>query len=194
MSNAYKICKEFTGNSFDYGSTEEVIGFIFDNYYVAMRIYRAIVKQQKEIEQIREDAHNDLQKLRDAEDRWKRTDKLPNDFNSEEHEKRKNHLVEIREAHYQILYNGVPIESDKLGSLVYKNMKMFKVLNKIDSGTRNVLGPLAKKSIRIAIWPMRKMIQLTEKDSKNTKEKEFLKKMESFINGIPEQVESKIIL
>jgi hypothetical protein len=195
MSNAHKICREFAGSDgFAYGGLEETIGFIFDNYYQAMKIYRAIIFQKNEIEARKVDAHESLQKLRDDEERWKRTKKQPKNFDAEEHQKRKDYLVGIRDAEYYITYNGSPIEKDKLGNLIYRNLNLFYVLHSIDSGTRTVLGPLSRRALTVALWPMKKMIQLTIKYSDSAKEKKYLKVTEDFIEKIPTKIESKIIL
>ena len=61
MSNAYEFDKEVSQTSFDYGNVEERIGFILDNYYDAMKIYRCIAVGLKETDAKREKAHNDLQ-------------------------------------------------------------------------------------------------------------------------------------
>ena len=127
MSIGYKLSQEFLNEKFDYGDLEETIGFISDNYYEAMEIYRLIVKETEAAEKIREQAHNDLQRLRENEEEWENTDSYPEDFDKDEHAKIKENLVILREQVFDIIYNDKPLPHNKLTYLIIHKMWLFKI-------------------------------------------------------------------
>jgi len=193
MPNSYKIAKELQGTSFDYGGIEELIGFITDNYYEAMAMYRAIVKQTKEADKKRDEAHAKLQKLRSDEEDWTDSGKFPDDFNAEEHEKRKDRFAELREKDYSIIYKGSPLPHDKLTHLIVHNMWAFDLLNSLDLGVRGQLGPLASKVLSKALWPMMKMMELTATHTESPAAEQFLTTQLATLQSAPEMISSKIV-
>lgn len=193
MSNSYRFAKECAGeNDYNYGGIEETIGLIFDNYHVSLDMYRTIVNLEKEIKETKLKAHQDLQKLRDDEERWKRLKSIPEGFDAEEHQNRKNHLIETREAEFDLFYNGININQDPIGRIILNNMKVFDLLEKCDRNTRKIFGKGIKNIVKVAMWPTMKLMRIDIKNTKNTKYQEtlitILKKME----GIPEELESYI--
>lgn len=193
MSIGYKLKEEFTNNSFDYGNLEEQIGFISDNYYEAMRIYRTIIKQIKEGDKKRAKAHEDLQKLRSDEERWRQENKVPQGFDSEEHAKRKEYFTNLREEEFDIMYRGRPLPHNQLTHLIVTRMWVFKILDKIDIKGRNRLGPWTSKSLSIALWPMMKMMEATAKHTDSLAAEKFMKKSLKDLKLIPKKVMKKIM-
>lgn len=193
MSDTYKLAKELSGNSFVYGGVEETIGFIIDNYPEAMRIYRIINKQVKEADLKRDEAHEKLQNLRADEDRWTQTKKFPPKYDAEEHQKRKDHLVELREKEYDILYNGCPLAHDKLSNLIVNHMWMFDLLDSIDLTVRGKLGPLASKVIAKALWPLMKMVEFTADNANSYSEEKFLRDHLKNLQSVPDILKEKFI-
>jgi len=193
MSNAYRITQEFTNSQFNYGGVEETIGFVCDNYYRAISMYRAIVKVQEEIEQTKQEAHEELQKLRDNEDRWKRRRQTPQGFDKEEHQKRKEYLVQLREAEFEILYNGIPISQDKLGNLILNNMKVFKELSNLDKNTRKILGSVARPVVKAIMWPTLKLLKIEKDRTSNPSYSDFLERVEDTMKEFPVKLEEYIV-
>jgi len=192
MSIGYTLSKEFSNNSFDYGGMEETIGFISDNYYEAMAIYRAIVKQSKEAEDRRIKAHKLLQKLRADEAKWGKKG-APKDFDAKEHEKTKTYLSDIREADYTIMYNGKALQADKLTYYIINHMWMFAMLDNLDMKGRNRLAPLVSTTIRKALYPMKKMMEFTAKHTDSKTVRKTLKQNIKRFNKIPDMVKNKIL-
>jgi hypothetical protein len=193
MSIGYKISKENTDDSFDYGSLEDKIGFLSDNYYEAMKIYRTIVKQEKEADKKREKAHRDLQKIRADEERWQKQNKVPQGFDAEEHEKRKTYLAALREEEFDIIYKNQPLQHDKLTCFIIERMWLFKILDKLDMRGRKRLGPLASKVLSIIIWPQMKMMEREAKENDSLEAEKFIKKQIKFLKSVPKKVRDKII-
>jgi len=193
MSIAYRFAKEAQGQSFDYGGIEEKIDFIIDNYSDAMSIYRTIVKQIKEADIKREDAHVKLENLRADEDRWIKTKKFPKKYNAEEHQKRKDHLAELREKEYDIIHNGVSLPHDKLTHLIIHNMWVFNRLNYLDLKVRGKLGPLASKVVATALWPMTKTMEFTAKHTDSLDAEKFLKARLKDLQSVPDRLMKKIV-
>ena len=193
MGVAYKFARDLSNPSFNYGNLEETLGFVLDNYNLAMRMYLVVVKSQAEIEFKREEAHKALQKLRNDEERWRKRNRLPKGFDETEHQKRKDFLAEAREAEYIILFEGIPIEQDKLGRLVINNLSLFRIMHKIDKGTKSKLSPIIRKVISIAIWPTLKLIEINERETKNQKVSDYLQKTHDMLSEIPKRVEKKIV-
>jgi len=193
MSIGYKIDQEFNDKSFDYGDLEETIGFISDNYYQAMDIYRTIVKQLKEAEQIRKKAHNDLRILRDEEANWEKIGKTPKDFDKEEHAKRKEYLTKLREAEFDIIYQGQPLPHDKLTYIVVNKMWLFKILDKLDTKGRKRLAPIASKGISIVLWPMKKMMKFTAKHTDSLEVEKYLKRQLKEMKKMPDMLKKRIL-
>lgn len=193
MNNSYRIAQDFTNQQFKYGGIEETIGFVCDNYYLAIDMYRSIVKAQKEMEEMKVNAHKKLKKLRDDEERWKRTGQEPKGFDAEEHQKRKDHLVELRESEIEILYNEKPIKHDKLGNLIMNNMRVFKELEMLDRNTRKVVGSAAKAATKAILWPTLVLLRIDQDMTKNPKYSTFLDKAMSFIKVLPNEIEDHIV-
>ena len=193
MSIGYKISKENTDGSFDYGSPEDKIGFLSDNYYEAMKIYRTIVKQEKEADKKREKAHQDLQKLRTDEERWHKQGKVPQGFDAEYHEKRKTYLAALREEEFDIIYKNQPLQHDKLTCFIIERMWLFKILDKLDMRGRKRLGPLASKVLSIIIWPQMKMMEREAKENDSLEAEKFIKKQIKFLKSVPKKARDKII-
>lgn len=193
MSIGYKLSQEFSNEKFDYGDLEETIGFISDNYYEAMKIYRLIVKETEAADKIRTQAHEDLQTLRENETEWENTGVYPDDFDENEHAKTKDHLVEQREKEFDILYNGKPLVHDKLTHMIIHKMWLFKILSTIDMKGRKRLGPLVSKVLTKAMWPMAKMMEATAKHTDSLKAEKFLKKQLKQFNKLPKMLEKKIV-
>lgn len=190
MSLGYRFYKECNNRKFDYGDFEDTFDFFFENYYEILNIYRSIIEQMKEVDEKRENAHNQLQKLRADEERWNKQGKLPNDFDAEEHQNRKDRLVELREMDYDLKYKGRPIEYNKLTYLIMNNMKLVKHIEIIDRKMRSILGPLAEKSIKIAITPWIKMANLTIQTTDSLETEDMLRKMINDIEKIPNKARS----
>ena len=192
MSNAHRFAKECNGTHFNYGGTEETIGFFFDNYYEALKIYRTIVKQMKEIDEKREDAHQQLQKLRADEDRWKKQGGPPKDFDAEEHQSRKDHLAELREMEYEIMYEGQPLPHNKLTNMIMKNMHIFRRIEAVDRSSRKTIAPVASQAIKIGLWPLIKMMKIHANQTASLKTEDFLRKSINQVESIPDRIKKKI--
>jgi len=193
MSIGHKVKEEYTNNSFNYGNLEEQIGFISDNYYEAMKIYRTITKQVKEGNKKRTKAHEDLQKLRADEERWRKENKLPKGFDAEEHAKRKEYLADLREEEFDIIYKGQTLPHDKLTHLIVNRMWIFKFLDIIDIKSRKRLGPLASKLLSMVLWPMMKMMELTAKHTDSLAAEKFMKKSLKDLKLLPKKIMRKIM-
>lgn len=193
MSTAHKIAQEFNNESFDYGDLEETIGFISDNYYQIMDIYRVIVKQLKETEQIRKEAHNDLRVLREDEAKWEKTGKTPKGFDKEEHAKRKEYLTRLREAEFDIIYKGQPLLYDKLTHIIVNKMWLFKIIDVFDMKGRKRLAPIASKGISIFLWPVRKMMESTAKYTDSLEVEKYLKRQLKEMKKMPDMMKKKIL-
>ncbi len=165
----------FKEDVFDYGGIEETIGFISDNYYPAIDLYRTIVKQVEEADELRLYAHNSLQEIREREDEWRENDTLPDDFDAKEHEKTKEYLVNIREREFDIFHDGEIVECNKLTYYIVNHMWLFKFLSKQDMKVRKLIGPLASTVVRKALWPLLKAMEFTGKRECNDKAKFVLK-------------------
>ncbi len=193
MSNAYSIWSEFSGSAFEYGDLEDRIGFIFDNYYAGLKLYRIIKKQMIEDEKKRSKAHETLQKLRDDENRWAKSKQVPQDFDAKEHDARKEHLTELREEEFPIMINGQPMMNDKLSSFIINHMWLYKTLDMIDLKSRKRLGHVSKRALMITLWPMLKMMELTARHTDSYQAEKMLKKNVKKINKLPEMLEKKIV-
>lgn len=193
MSIGYTLTQKFMNYSFDYGGSEELIGFISDNYYEAMEIYRTIVKQVKEGDKKRARAHEDLQKLRSDEERWGKENKLPKGFDAEEHAQRKEYLTNLREEEFDIIYKNQVLPINKLTHLIVTRMWIFKILDKVDIKGRKRLGPWVSKSLSIALWPMMKTMELTAKHTDSLAAEKFMKKSLKNLKLLPKKVMKKIM-
>jgi hypothetical protein len=193
MSIGYELTQKFMNYSFDYGGSEELIGFISDNYYEAMKIYRTITKQVKEGDKKRAKAHEDLQKLRADEERWRKEDKLPKGFDAEEHATRKEYLADLREEEFDIIYKNQVLPVNKLTYLIVTRMWVFKFLDIIDIKSRKRLGPFASKLLSMVLWPMMKMMELTAKHTDSLAAEKFMKKSLKDLKLLPKKVMKKIM-
>ncbi len=177
---------------FDYGDVEETIGFISDNYYLAMDIYRTIAKQEKEADELRSHVHNSLQKIRESEEEWKNSGIYPNDFDKENHAKTKEYLTEIREAEFDIFYNGTILECNKLTYYIIQHMWLFKFLSHQDMKVRKWVGPLASTMVKKALWPLLKAMEFTGKRESNDNARFLLKWTFDQLQQVPEVVKLNI--
>lgn len=194
MSYAYRFSQECNGKGFDYGDLEEQIGFLFDHYYVALDMYRSIIKQMNEIDEKRLDAHQQLQKLRADEERWKKQGANPKDFDADEHQRRKDVLVELREMEYDLYYNDQLMDHNKLTNFIMTHMGLFKRLEVLDRKCRSHLGPLAEKGVKIALWPLVKMMNITANDTESLRAESFLRRSITQINTIPNMIKERIVI
>lgn len=193
MTNAYKIANELNGASFDYGDAEEKIGFVLDNYYEAMAIYRCIAKRMKEVDEKRTDAHQQLQKLRDDEDRWKQSGGPPQNFDADAHQRKKDRLIELREKEYDIFYRGSELPYNKLTHVVKNHLGLFKTLERLDCKVRKHVGWFSSVIIKTSLWPMRKTIERTIESTNSSKAEDMLKKNLSSLNSFPDMMKDKIV-
>ncbi len=194
MSNAYKILQEFaTHPQFESESLEETIGFISDNYYQALEIYRVIVQQTKEAEKQRNAAHNELQMLRDDDAKRQKSGKILSEDDENENVKRKEYLSELREKEFDIMYNGKPLPHTQLTHIIINHMGTFEVLHKIDRKGRKKVGYVSSKVLSIALWPMKKMMGLTAKHTDSLDTEKFLKQNLKGIKAAPEKLRKKIV-
>lgn len=190
MSNTYSFARECSGEGgYDYGRLEETINLVFDNYYLSLDMYRTIVRIIKDVEEVKLKAHQDLQKLRDDEARWKRLDSLPKGFDADEHQKRKDYLVELRESKFDIFYKGILVEQDPLGNLILRNMRVFKVIEACDRKVRGFVGKSAKNVVKVMTWPTLKLINIDLRMSKNKKYKNTMTTVKENLKEAPEKVE-----
>ena len=193
MSNVYKILQEFINPQFEDESLEETIGFVSDNYYQALEIYRVIVQQTKEAEKQRKDAHNELQLLRDEDVKRQKSGKILSEADENENVKRKEYLSELREKEFDIMYNGKPLPHTQLTHIIVKYMWVFKILEKMDRKGRKKVGYVSSKVLSIALWPMRKMMELYAKDTDSLYTERFLKQELKGIKAAPEKLRKKIV-
>jgi len=193
MQDVYNVVKDLTSTDFHYGSIEDRVNFIIDNYGEALTIYRLIVNSLEEADKKRDEAHTMLQKLRSDEERWNKTGKLPNKFDAEEHQTRKERLTELREKEYDIMYKNGPLPHNKLTNMIIHNMWLFKRLNMIDLGVRNILGPISEKTIKALLWPMTKMMYISAVETDNYNTEIFLKKQIKQMNKIPKLVKEYVM-
>jgi hypothetical protein len=191
--DTYKFYQQCNGTEFNYGDFEEKVGFLFDNYYVALKMYRSIVNQMEEIDEKRVEAHQQLQKLRSDEDRWKKNGS-PKGFDADEHQRRKDRLVELREMEYEIMWNGQQLEHDKLSNFIMTHMGIFKRIERLDRKCRNKIGPLAKTTTKIILWPMIKMMLMTAKITDNVNTEEYLVRSACQLSDFPEMIQDKIVI
>jgi len=193
MTDNIRVVSDCSGDSFEYGGIEETIGFITDNYYEMMRIYRTIIQQVKDSNEIRDEAHEHLQELRDSEEEWTRTGRFPKDFDNEEHADLKDYLVRIRESEYDIIYKGKPLKCDKKTYYIIHHMWLFKMLDRLDRKGRKHIGFMASNALRIALWPMKTMMRITSENTRSDKMRSFLKENLTIFDMIPDLVKDKII-
>ena len=186
-----RLIIDFPEQHWDYGDGEEIIGFISDNYYQMMKIYRLIVRELKEGDEKREEAHQALQKLRDDEERWNRTKKFPQKFNAEEHEARKQYLTDLREAQFDIIYEGKPLPYNKTTHLIMNKMWLFKMLDKADRKARGHIGSAASRVSRKVLWPIIKTWDLAAKGNESKKTKKFARSLVKKLRSIPKDVEER---
>jgi len=187
MSIGHEIKKDFEGTSFDYGNAEETIGFIADNYYEAMEIHRSLNKQLNEIEKIKQKAHNDLRVLRDEEAKWERTGKVPNGFDKEEHERRKEYLSQLREVKIEV------VADDKLTYLIKHHRWIFKILEAGDLNVRKPLSYVASRSVSICLWFQRRMMKATAKHTDSLAIDKFLKSRLKEMDKLPDMIKRYIL-
>lgn len=193
MSNSYKIIEEFINPQFESVGLEETIGFISDNYYQGLDIYRAISQQTKEADKKRKDAHNELQMLRDEDAKRQKSGKTFSEANEIENVKRKEYLTYLREAEFNIIYKGKLLPHNQLTHIVIKHMWLFKIIDKMDMKGRKRVGPLASKTLSIVLWPMRKMMGFTAKHTDSLDTEKFLKKKLKGMKTWPEKLKKKIV-
>lgn len=192
MSNASLIINEWNNTKFEYGNIEERIGFIIDNYGEAMAIYRLIIKSLEEADEKRDEAHLLLQKLRNDEDRWNKTGRLPNKFDAEEHQARKERLTELREKDYEILYKDLELPYNKLTHMIIHNMWIFKTLNKLEIKGRKKIGPIAEKTVKITLWPLIKIMHFTAVKSKKYSTEMSIREKIKFMKKLPNIIRKRI--
>jgi len=178
MSVAHEFLKEDT---YDYGDLEESIGFILDNYYEAMKIYRSIKKQNIKTLQKQEDAHNELQNLRRKEEEFQRSGVSLKDHEKKELEDRKVYLENLREEGDLVMMDGKVLETDKLVNYVIKNIWLFKLFDKIEIKIRPSIGKATLKVINGVLWPVKKMSGIT---ARNT-DSQFIETALKNINRVP---------
>lgn len=188
--DSYDIVKTLQNQSFSYGDTEEKIGFIFDHYYEAMAIYRCIAKHQTMIDEKRNEAHEQLQMMRGKEERGE-TAQDP-DFDPEEWQAKKDKLAYLREKDYDIMYRGAPLPYDKLTHLIMRNMWLFKRMEKIDRVVRNQVGRASKIGVKTILWPMKKMMLITARNTESLQAESFLRKTVIKVEAVPDMIEEKI--
>ena len=192
MSNAHRIAKELNNTSYDYGGLEETIGFIFDNYYDALIVYRAIIKSQKESDQKRDDAYAQLQKLRADEDRWKKRNWHPQDFDAEEHQRRKEYFSHLMEKDYPIMFDGEELPLNKLTNLIKENMWFFYQLERVDRRVRKYLGIASGPVSKIALWPIKKAVRYTMLNTNSMDMRKKLKTVTTKLDETPDMLKDMI--
>ncbi len=193
MSNTYKILQEFTNPQFESENLEGTVGFVLDNYYQALEIYRVIVQQTKEAEKQRKDAHNELQMLRDDDAKRQKSGKILSEDDENENVKRKEYLSELREKEFDIMYNGKPLPHTQLTHMIINHMGTFEVLHKIDRKGRKKVGYVSSKVLSIVLWPMKKMMEATAKYTDSLYTEKFLKQKLKGIKAAPEKLRKKIV-
>lgn len=186
-----RLIVDFPNEPWDYGDAEDIIGFISDNYYTMMKIHRLIERELKKGDEKREEAHEQLQKLRVNEERWNRTKKFPKGFDEEEHEARKLHLTELREAEFDIIYKGKPLPYNKTTHLIMNKMWLFKMLDKADRKARGHIGSAASRVSRKVLWPIIKTWDLAAKGNESKKTKKFARSIVKKLRSIPKDVEER---
>ena len=190
MSVAHEFLKEDT---YDYGDLEESIGFILDNYYEAMKIYRSIKKQNIKTLQKQEDAHNELQNLRRKEEEFQRSGVSLKDHEKKELEDRKVYLENLREEGDLVMMDGKVLETDKLVNYVIKNIWLFKLFDKIEIKIRPSIGKATLKVINGVLWPVKKMSGITARNTDSQFIETALKTSTEFLNNLPKTISEKII-
>lgn len=189
MSVAYEFLKE---DKYNYGDLEESIGFILDNYYDAMKIYRAIKNQKIQTLQKQEDAHNDLQKVRKKEQHLQQSGISLKANEKKELEDRKTYLENLREEGDVVMLNGKVLETDKLVHCVEKNEWLFKRFDQVEMKVRPSVAKIASKLINRMLWPVKKMSDITAKNTDSQFVSDTLNTSNKFLNNLPKTISAKI--
>ena len=206
----YKQMKEFENSSFNIGGGEETIGFISDNYYEAISIYRTIVKRVEETEKIRDLANDDLEKLREKKDKWdklemkitKSTDERqikklktqrPPEEEKREHAKLMEYYIKVREMDYDVIWKGKPLQHNTLTNMIINHMPLFKALAAIDMRGRKIVSPIIFTFLKAALFPTKWTMKSCIKHTKSKKYKNGLKKNVKHMNTWPEILKKRIL-
>lgn len=190
MSVAHEFLKE---DKYDYGDLEESIGFILDNYYNAMKIYRAIKKQNIQTLQKQEEAHNELQKVRKKEEQLQQSGISLKNNEKKELEDRKTYLENLREEGDLVIMNGKVLETDKLVCYIIKNAWLFKLFDQAEMKVRPSIAKFASKLINGMLWPIKKMSNITAKNTDSQFVSDVLNTSNKFLNDLPKTISTKII-
>lgn len=195
MSIGYEFQQELNCRSFSYGNIEEKIGFVSDNYYQAMDIYRTIVKAIEACNANQEEAHEILQKLRNDEEAWKQNGVKLTEAEKKEHAKRKAYYETIRDTEeIEVMYNGKVLKCTKLTYFITNHMRLFSILDKIDMKGRKKIGFVAFHLIRTLAWPTNKLINFTIKHTDDENTIINLVKWEERLDSISIGIRNKIVI
>ena len=189
MSVAYEFLKE---DKYDYGDLEESIGFILDNYYDAMKIYRSIKKQDIQTLQKQEEAHNELQKLRKKEEQLRQSGISLKDNEKKELQDRKTYLEKLREEGDLVMMNGKVLETDMLVCYTIKNIWLFKLFDQVEMKVRPSIAKFTSKLLNGMLWPVKKMSDITAKNTDSQFISDALNTSNKFLNNLPKTISAKI--
>jgi len=175
MSIGHEFFKEekFSGN------LAENLNFMIDHYYEAIKIYR-VMKMQTEINNKKKtDAHEALQELREREETIRKSRTKISEVEKLELAEKKELFKKQREDEVNLYYKGNKLYYDRLTHSIIKCEKVLRhVICKVGSSA--------------SLWPLKKMCNITSKQTDSEKSKKLLNKTEQILENLPEAIKNRI--
>jgi len=188
MSIGHEFFKEekFSGNLM------ENLNFMIDHYYEAIEIYR-VMKMQTEINNKKKaDAHEALQELREREETIRKSRTKISEVEKLELAEKTELFKKQREDEVNLYYRGNKLYYDQLTHSIIRCEKVLRHVDNVDHWGRNVFGSICKVGSSASLWPLKKMCNITSKQTDSEKSKKLLNKTEQILENLPEAIKNRI--
>ena len=175
------------------GDVEDNILFIIDNYGFLLELYRVMQAQEEETKKKKEEAHSELEALRDREEQITKSGKKLNKQERMELEERKKYLMDLREEDDDIYFHGEKLAYTQYTRLILKHQKIFKMIDELDRAGRSKFAVIAQITSTLFLWPTSKMLSITIEQTKNKKVLDLLESSKIVLDGAPQTIKEKIM-
>jgi len=189
MSLSQDFADEFFKEDSYSNGIKDDFDFLINNYIF---FYNLIKLQNDLIDQEQEMAQKELIKLRKQKELLKNKGKKLSNREKIELEEKEKFLLNERNKERKFYYMKKEIEAKKLETLVIKYQKVFKYIASIDNISRIYICKILNISTSAFLWPVRKMSELTYKQTEIKSIKDSLKSFHQSLEKIPQILEDKI--
>ena len=182
------FAKKFYGsNDIPNGSFESNLSFFIDHYGEFLEMYRVMMAQVEANRVKKEEAHKQLQELRDRLEQMAKSKQDLTEAQKLEIDARKEYLTKMRESTDVIYYNGQPMETDRVARLLVRYQKVFKYIEQVDTSIRRRMVAIMK--------PVAKVIgkSISEGASACKKDFEIIEDLKDFGTDFPKVVEGLLM-